>query len=367
MFQDLLTPNVLIDIDRMEKNLAGMQAACDANNVELRPHIKTHKMNEVARRQLAGGAKGLTVAKIGEAEALLPAFDKSTFKSVFVAHSIVDPNNAPRLKNLHDQLDELVLATTSAGHAEALEKVLDKAGLTLDVIMAADTGLHREGVRSVDEAKKTAQTIANLPHLKLRGFYTHEGHTYGVPPEESDAAVQQVHDDITAVRDAVQEYAHTDHLSVWPGSSVTAARMAALPDVDAVRPGSYVFGDLALAQRTKVMPWDNAALSVLATVVDRPEKGLALINAGSKVFSSDRTPDGVFACSRDGRDIKVMAVNEEHGYLRGNDVDDLKIGDRLRFIPAHTCTVVNLTDFVVMVKGDEVVDNWKVDARGKVR
>jgi D-serine deaminase-like pyridoxal phosphate-dependent protein len=70
-----------------------------------------------------------------------------------------------------------VLATTSAGHAEALEKVLDKAGLTLDVIMAADTGLHREGVRSVDEAKKTAQTIASLPHLKLRGFYTHEGHT----------------------------------------------------------------------------------------------------------------------------------------------------------------------------------------------
>jgi D-serine deaminase-like pyridoxal phosphate-dependent protein len=366
MFEQLLSPNILIDIDRMEKNLTAMQQVCDAHQTELRPHIKTHKMIEVARRQLAGGAKGLTVAKIGEAEALLPAFDKSTFKSVFVAHSIVDPNNAPRLKNLHDQLDELVLATTSAGHAEALEKVLDKAGLTLDVIMAADTGLHREGVRNLEEAKNAAQTIAKLPHLKLRGFYTHEGHTYGVPPEESNAAVQQVHDDILAVRDAVQPFAD-QRLSVWPGSSVTAARMAALPDVDAVRPGSYVFGDLALAQRTKVMPWDNAALSVLATVIDRPEKGLALIDAGSKVFSSDKTPAGVYATSRDGRDINVMAVNEEHGYLRGNDVDDLKIGDRLRFIPAHTCTVVNLTDYVVMVKGDEVVDNWKVDARGKVR
>lgn len=366
MFQQLLTPSVLIDIDRMEKNLAEMQAICDANQTELRPHIKTHKMIEVARRQLAGGAKGLTVAKIGEAEALLPAFDKSTFKSVFIAHSIVDPNNAPRLKALHDQLDELVLATTSADHAEALEKVLAKADLTLDVIMAVDTGLHREGVRDLEEAKKTAQTIANLPHLNLRGFYTHEGHTYGVPPEESDAAVQQVHDDIIAVRDALQEHAE-NHLSVWPGSSVTAARMAALPDVDAVRPGSYVFGDLSQTLTTKVMPWDNAALSILATVIDRPEKGLALIDAGSKVFSSDKSRDGIMGISRDRRDINVTRCNEEHGYLEGADVDALKIGDRLRLIPAHTCTVVNLTDEVVIVKGDEVVDNWKVDARGKVR
>jgi D-serine deaminase-like pyridoxal phosphate-dependent protein len=366
MFQELLSPNVLIDIDRMEKNLAAMQQVCDAHQVELRPHIKTHKMTQVARRQLAGGAQGLTVAKLGEAEALLPAFDKSTFKSVFVAHSLVDPNNAPRLQKLHDQLDELVLATTSVGHAEALEELLKKAGLTLDVIMAADTGLHREGVRSVDEAKKTAQTIANLPHLKLRGFYTHEGHTYGVPPEESDAAVRQVHDDILAVRDAVQEFADR-RLSVWPGSSVTAARMAALPEVDAVRPGSYVFGDLSLAQRTKVMPWDNAALSVLATVIDRPEKDLALIDAGSKVFSSDKTPEGMYARSRDGRDINVVMCNEEHGYLRGADVDALKIGERLRFIPAHTCTVVNLTDQVIMVQSDNVVDEWKVEARGKVR
>jgi D-serine deaminase-like pyridoxal phosphate-dependent protein len=101
--------------------------------------------------------------------------------------------------------------------------------------------------------------------------------------------------------------------------------------------------------------------------VDLPEPGLALIDAGSKVLSGDKTPDGIHALCADGRDLSVMRVNEEHGYVRGAAVASLKIGDRLRLIPAHVCTVVNLTDEVVVVEGDAVVDRWAVEARGKVR
>jgi D-serine deaminase-like pyridoxal phosphate-dependent protein len=100
--------------------------------------------------------------------------------------------------------------------------------------------------------------------------------------------------------------------------------------------------------------------------VDRPEPGLALIDAGSKVFSSDKTAQGVHAIAADGRDLQVVRVNEEHGYVRGADVDMLPVGDRLRFIPAHICPVINLTDFVTVVEGDAVVDRWRVDARGRV-
>jgi D-serine deaminase-like pyridoxal phosphate-dependent protein len=101
--------------------------------------------------------------------------------------------------------------------------------------------------------------------------------------------------------------------------------------------------------------------------VDKPEPGLALIDAGSKTFSSDRTPETLFAIDADGRDLAVVRVNEEHGYLRGGAVDALRIGERVRLMPAHVCPVVNLTDAVTVIADGRVVDTWRVDARGQVQ
>ena len=115
------------------------------------------------------------------------------------------------------------------------------------------------------------------------------------------------------------------------------------------------------------MSADDVAVHILATVVDRPEPGLALIDAGTKVFSSDKSRSGLNGIAADGRDIQAFALNEEHGYLKGGDVDSLKIGDRIVIMPPHVCTVINLTDSVTVVEGDNVVDEWRVDARGKVQ
>lgn len=98
-----------------------------------------------------------------------------------------------------------------------------------------------------------------------------------------------------------------------------------------------------------------------------PDLGFALIDAGSKTLFADRTADSLYAVAADVRDLKVMRVSEEHGWLRGADVDDLRVGDRLRLMPVHVCPVVNLTDEVVVTEGDRVVDTWRVDARGRVR
>jgi D-serine deaminase-like pyridoxal phosphate-dependent protein len=106
---------------------------------------------------------------------------------------------------------------------------------------------------------------------------------------------------------------------------------------------------------------------VLATVVDKPEPGLALIDAGSKTFSSDRTGDNIHAKAADGRDLAVVRVNEEHGYVRGAAVDALQIGERVLFMPAHICPVINLTDEVTVTANDQVVATWRVEARGKTR
>jgi D-serine deaminase-like pyridoxal phosphate-dependent protein len=172
----------------------------------------------------------------------------------------------------------------------------------------------------------------------------------------------EVHRRLLEVRDAIDP-----KLRVWPGSSVSAKRMAKLPGISAVRPGAYVFGDLALAETTQVMPWEHVALTVLATVIDRPEPGLALIDAGSKVFSSDKTAAGIHARAWDRRDINIVRCNEEHGYATGSQVDELKVGERLRFVPAHICTVINLSDTVTTIADDAVTGVWKVDARGRVQ
>jgi D-serine deaminase-like pyridoxal phosphate-dependent protein len=153
-------------------------------------------------------------------------------------------------------------------------------------------------------------------------------------------------------------------LLLWPGCSVSAASVEGIAGVTAVRPGAYVFGDLFLSEITGVMKTDAVALHVLATVVDRPAPGLALLDTGSKTLSSDKTAEGVFARSEWG---DVTRVSEEHGFLTGPRVDELRVGQRLTLMPAHVCPVVNLADGVVVVRGDEVLDKWRVDARGKTQ
>lgn len=358
---DLPTPSVLVDRARLTRNIHTMQAAGDTAGIELRPHIKTHKLVPVARLQLAAGARGLTCAKLGEAEAMLP----SGVRSLFIAHTLVDPRQAPRIAALIEQTDDFRVAVTSEAHVEPLARLALLVGKKISVMLAVDTGLGREGIRSREAAVRVAAQIARNPRLELRGLYTHEGHFYLTPAAERSSKVNALLDQLCVTRDAIDA-----SLALWPGCSVTAQAITAAGAgrVQAVRPGAYVFGDLALSTETKVMAAEDIALSVLVTVVDKPEPDLALIDAGSKTFSSDRTPGGVFALAADGRNLAVLRVNEEHGYVRGDGVASLVIGERLRFTPAHVCPVINLTDAVVVLdETGAVAATWRVDARGRTQ
>lgn len=354
---DIESPGVVIDAERLERNLQAMQAVCDANGVELWPHIKTHKLVPILRRQLELGARGATCAKLGEAEAMLP----SGVRQIFIAHSMADFSKAARLKSLSEKLDELILAVTSEVHWERLERILESVDLSVSILMAVDTGLGREGTRNLHSSAELAKKIRGSNWTKLVGIYTHEGHAYGANgPEEVAAQVDRVHSVLIEHADAIG-----GDLPLWPGCSVTAARMAAMPRVKVVRPGGYVFGDLALSDGSKVSEFSDNALSILATVVDRPEDGLALIDAGSKVFSGDKTPEGLSGRCVEVPSVVVRRVNEEHGFLAGEGVNHFAPGDRLRFVPAHVCPAVNLASTVYVMSHGELVDTWPVDARGR--
>ncbi len=354
---DLSTPVILIDQDALEKNLRSMQDCCNAASTELWPHIKTHKLAPILRRQLELGAIGATCAKLGEAEAMLP----SGVRRIFIAHSVIDFRKAARMRALQANLDELILAVTSELQFEALAKFLEIADIKVSVLLAINTGLSREGVRTIEQAKSVLEKIRNSPRMTIMGLYTHEGHAYGsTSPEEAAAAATQAHGVLVEFAEALG-----GDLPLWPGCSVTATFMAGKPGVKAVRPGSYVFSDLSLTESVKLYPFDEVALNILATVVDRPEPGLALIDAGSKVFSGDKSRDGIYGRCQDIPTITVTRVSEEHGFLSGEGVDNLEIGQRLRFQPAHVCPVLNLASRVYLTKDSKILDTWTVDGRGR--
>ncbi|AHF94710.1 hypothetical protein OPIT5_23765 [Opitutaceae bacterium TAV5] len=344
-----------------------MQSVCDQAGVQLWPHIKTHKCVEIARRQLALGAAGLTCAKLSEAEAMLP----SGVKRIFWAHSLATPAALVRANSLRRQLDDLVIAVTSLAHAQALVALLDAAaggatggaGRPWSVAVAVDTGLGREGLRSLEEARALRALLAgHAARVHPVAIYTHEGHAYATPREKLAGLVDRAYARLLEFREVLG-----GELPLWPGCSVSAKAFAGREHVAVVRPGAYVFGDLYLSEPVGACRRSEVALVVRATVVDRPECGLALIDAGTKTFGSDRLTEGavsVFARPADGRDLAVTRLSEEHGFVTGAAVDSLQIGDVIDWIPAHVCPVVNLARELVIVNNDGSAVRWPVDAGG---
>lgn len=347
----------MVDWSKVEANVGRMAENCRQHGLSLMPHIKTHKSVAVARLQLEHGAVGLTCSKISEANALLP----SGVRRIFLAHSISSPGKVERLVQLAASLDELIVAVTSPAQTATLAKLLEAHDVKLPCLLALDTGLGREGARSMEALLAMKEQVDASDRLIYRGIYTHEGFTYMSAPD-------QVADGVASVVAQLEE-AHAalgGEGEQWPGCSVTAGRMVQMQGVTGLRPGAYVFGDLFLTLMTGAMEWDDLALTVVATVVDRPEPGLALIDAGTKVFSSDKSPTLPFALPLDGGDYALTRMSEEHGFLTGEGIDNLEIGQTVRLVPTHVCPVVNLADRFLVWR-DGKLGGEIINARGCVR
>lgn len=351
------TPSILLDWAQVQKNVARMAGICAANGIKIMPHIKTHKSVAIARLQLEAGATGLTCAKISEAMALLP----SGVRRIFLAHSISTPSKIPALIKLSKQLDELIVAATSLKQIEVFSQLLEGTDLQLPCLLSLDTGLGREGARSFDELQKMKEIADRSSALNYRGIYSHEGFTYMSPPEQIPEQTKAVAAHMREAREALGNEGE-----LWPGCSVTAQYMATEEGITGIRPGAYLMGDLYLTRLTAAMKWEDLALCVVTAVVDKPEPGLALIDAGTKVFSSDKSADLPFALPLDQSDYALTRMSEEHGFITGPDTDKLSIGDTIILVPTHICPVVNLSDQYLVVNGEHL-ELLPIEARGCVR
>jgi D-serine deaminase-like pyridoxal phosphate-dependent protein len=345
---ELDTPAVLIDIDRVEANLARAQAHANENGYRLRPHIKTHKLPRFAQRQMELGAVGITVQKLGEAEVMAEA----GLGDIFLPYNIVGPLKLGRLKALNERVVLAVTADspdTVAGYAATF-----RGGKPLTVLVECDTGGGRCGVQSPAQALALARQINMAEALRFGGLMTY-------PPLHKPA-------------EADRWLANAKALLEDAGIAVPVVTAGNSPDMwhigDAAvterRPGTYIYFDRSQVDMG-ACTFSACALTLLTTVVSRPTSTRIILDAGSKSLSSDLLGLTGHGAVMGNEAVIVKSLSEEHGVIELQTPSDIpRVGDRLRIIPNHACVVSNLFDRVHLIRGDELIETVPVAARGRV-
>jgi D-serine deaminase-like pyridoxal phosphate-dependent protein len=332
--EELDTPALTADLDAVERNIARMQGYVDEHGLALRPHIKTHKLPELARLQIEAGARGITCQKLGEAE----IFADAGFDDILVSVPLIGASKIERLRALSGRV-RVAVSVDSAEGADALH------GLDVDVLVECDTGGGRTGVQTPEDAARLASRSE-----RFRGLMT-----YPTPPGTGDW-----------LRRALDLLGEVEVVSV--GGTPTATHAHELGLATELRVGTYVYGDRACIANESV-PVEDCALRVVATVVSRPTPERAILDTGSKALSSDLavgvTGHGLLL---EHPEAEVYLLNEEHGMVDvARCAAKPAIGDRVQVVPNHACVVTNLFDEIVLHRAGEVVDTLPIRARGKLR
>ncbi|MEO8205399.1 MAG: alanine racemase [Chthoniobacterales bacterium] len=361
---ELETPALVVDIDRLEHNLQTMADYCRTQNIALWPHTKTHKCVELARRQLEYGAGGLTVAKSEEAEIMA----KSGAERILVGYPIYGVEKWARLAALAGGV-EISVAVDSIHTAEGLSAAAKKAGTTIDILVDLDVGLNRTGVPTPEAAANLATQADALPGLRLRGVFFYPGHIWN-PPEKQDAELNAVSAKIQETLELFDKKGlRRDRVS--GGSTPAAMTSHRIFGQTETRPGTYLFQDrnywgLGLCSE------EDCALTVLTTVISTSVPGRAMLDAGSKTLSGDtwlsgnQLGSGWIKERSPAWDFDMMS--EEHGHvLLGSGAKAPVVGEKVQVIPNHVCPCVNLHEYYFGARNGIVETVFYTDGRGRSR
>lgn len=353
------TPAVLIDLDVLDRNLRRAQDYLDTHGIRFRPHMKTHKLPQIGCMQVELGAVGLTCAKIGEAEVMADA----GLTDLMIAYPIWGEAKLRRLTALAERC-RLSVGFDSHEVVEGISRAAAAAGTTIGALVETDTGTGRCGIAPGPELTGLCRRVQELPGLEMRGLMTYQGWVGG-SVEERQTQMRGEGERIRGVLDELAA-AGVDCPVVSGGTSPSLYFSHLAAPVNENRCGTYVFNDRNMVS-AGAASWDDCAMRIAVTVVSRAVPGQIIVDGGSKTFTSDRSAghDG-FGHFVEDPELVLHKMNEEHGYVRlGGRAH--AIGDRLHVIPNHVCVAMNMQDEVWVHRGGEVVDCWRVAARGKLR
>jgi len=359
---ELPTPALLVDLDIFEANLQTMAGHCRRAGCHFRPHAKTHKCPEVARRQLASGARGISTATVAEAEAMV----RAGISGVLLTSPIVEPGKIRRMVELVRNGGEVLLAVGHPFEVDRLEEAAQAAGVQIDVLVDLDVGDHRFGIEPGAPALELARRMARSPSLQIRGVQAYLGLAAHIEGFESrqrtslEALSRAVETRESLIRDG------HDARFLSCASTGTFNIDSALPGEVELQGGSYAFMDLeyrAIGGQLNEAIFDDfgVALTVLTTVVNDQYPGRVTVDAGIKAFATDAA---ILPQTRRRPGLIYQFHGDEFGRVTASSGEDLpRIGDRLEFYVPHCDPTVNLYDRLYAVRQGVVEEVWPILAR----
>ncbi len=363
---DLQTPSALVDLDRLERNATRMADHTHHLGVRLRPHVKTHKCVEAARIQTRDHFGGITVSTLAEAR----GFAAAGFGDITYAVPVA-PQKLEEVVEINSRIDRLSVLVDHMVTISAIEETARSHEVILPAWLKIDCGLHRAGVDpETEHAIVLATRLQNSPHIDFRGVLTHAGQSYDASNREDVLAVARDEREVTHtfVKRLAKAGINVPDTSI--GSTPTISAVRDLDGIGEVRPGNYVFFDVFQAAIGSCALSD-VAFSVLATVVSvQPDEERAVIDAGALALSKDPGPIHVDPNCGFGRivavedqhplpGLRLTSVSQEHGEIRGPGTAALRPGTRLRILPNHSCLSAACFESYHVVRGTEIIDEWR--------
>ena len=359
---EIPTPALLLDLDRFERNLARMATHVRAAGKALRPHAKTHRCPEIARRQVAAGALGVACAKLGEAEVMA----RAGLGGLLITTEVVAPEAIRRLTRLTGEAPDTMIVVDHPDNVRALARAAAEEGVTLNVLVDVHVGARRTGAEPGEPALALGRLAVEQPSLRLRGLQGYAGHCahvigWAARRKASRAAMGPLMD--TRARFAA---AGLPVEIVAGGSTGTHDIDVELDGLTELQAGSYCVMDLDYrrigGRGGEALTEFEMALTVIATVVS-VAADRAMVDAGLKAFSTDK-PFPPEAVERPG--IAYGFAGDEHGRLAITDAArPPRLGERIEFFPPHCDPTVNLYDRVWGLRGEKVEAVWDIAARGR--
>ncbi len=345
------SPCVVIDLDKVDANIAKLQRQCDAAGLANRPHTKTHKSPVLAKLQVDAGASGITCQKLGEAEVMVDG----GVDNILISYNLLGAEKMARLGALSDRANITVVADNPVV-VDALTDAGRAAARPINVMVECDTGQKRAGVETSGEAVALAKAIAARPELNFKGLMFY-------PPVDGWSATQTFFDEAQA--GLADGGLKADIVST--GGTPNLVNLGQLTGATEHRSGTSIFND-RMMMACGAAALEDCALHVHATVVSRagPERGI--LDSGSKTLTSD--PGGLdgFGYIVEHPKARIKGFSEEHGFLDLSACGEGKpeVGEIVRVVPNHVCVVVNMVDRLVTVRGTEIIGELPVAARGMI-
>jgi D-serine deaminase-like pyridoxal phosphate-dependent protein len=337
--QELDTPVVVVDLEKIEVNINKLQAYLEEHGIANRPHIKTHKIPEIAHMQMRAGAVGITCQKLGEAEIM----SQSGIRDILITYNIVGKPKLDRLARLANRND-ISIAVDSEYTIKGIGEACESQKVQTGILIEFESGRNRCGVQTPEEAADLARFIVSQPALDFRGLMTYP------TTEKTGPFVQETV--------YILEKDGIPVKIVSGGGTPQMYQAHTVKEVTEHRAGTYVYGDRKTIE-SGAMTIDEIAMHIITTVVSRPTPDRGILDGGSKTFSSDLLGLDGHGYILEYPEARIYGQSEEHGHVDfSRCASRPRIGERVTVIPNHTCVVSNLFNEVVGVRNEQVEIIW---------